>query len=254
MKPLPIGQDDIDYESKVPLYRQIADALTERYLAGDIAPDELLPNEELLCRLLDVSRATARRAYDELVENNICVRRPGQGTFVKPKRLHRTVFTEDFHEEMRSLGREPASRPVFFEQVLPTRNEAGELHIDPDNPVWRVLRVDEADGEPLAVVTSVLPTRLIPKLTESDVKAGLFKTVEAAMGAQGESVGCVHEAYGAAALPAREATLLRTKKGAASFRIQRTVWDSSHCVWESSIAFVPGSTSRFDIYLHPRHT
>lgn len=66
----------------VPLYLQLKDKLLkeikENYKAGDLIPAEVKLEKEY-----EVSRITVRKALDELVHENILIKKQGKGTFVK---------------------------------------------------------------------------------------------------------------------------------------------------------------------------
>lgn len=64
----------------MPLYHQLRDHL--RSVAGELAPDTLMPSEKELTDALGVSRATARRAVADLLHEGVLVTRQGRGTFV----------------------------------------------------------------------------------------------------------------------------------------------------------------------------
>jgi GntR family transcriptional regulator len=70
---------DLDHDSPVPLYRQVAEKLRER-----IATDGLtrLPSLLTICQEYGVSRPTAESAVALLVEAGEAVVVPGRGTFV----------------------------------------------------------------------------------------------------------------------------------------------------------------------------
>lgn len=65
-----------------PLYGQVRDVLLARIGKGRYAPGDTLPNEMALASEFDVSIGTVRRAYDELQNSGIVVRKQGRGTYV----------------------------------------------------------------------------------------------------------------------------------------------------------------------------
>ena len=68
--------------SNVPFYRQIVDQVTEQIRFGQLAPGTRLPSFRELGSELRVSLITVRRAYSDLEQAGLIVRRQGQGTFV----------------------------------------------------------------------------------------------------------------------------------------------------------------------------
>ena len=79
MKPLPI---ELDASSSAPFYRQIQEQITALIQSGQLPPGTRLPSVRELSRTTLVSLITIRRAYAELDEAGLIVRKQGQGTFV----------------------------------------------------------------------------------------------------------------------------------------------------------------------------
>jgi GntR family transcriptional regulator len=73
---------DVDRDSDVPPYQQIAAQLRSRILAGELAPRSRLPSVESISQETGVARLTARKALRLLVDEGLAVMRPGWGTFV----------------------------------------------------------------------------------------------------------------------------------------------------------------------------
>ena len=68
--------------SGVPFYRQVVDGIGDRIRGGQLAPGTRLPSVRALATQLEVSLITIRRAYADLEQAGLLVRRQGQGTFV----------------------------------------------------------------------------------------------------------------------------------------------------------------------------
>ena len=79
MTQLPLQLSDA---SGVPFYRQLTDQLGELIGSGQLAPGAALPSVRKLSGQLFVSLITVRRAYADLEQAGLIVRRQGHGTFV----------------------------------------------------------------------------------------------------------------------------------------------------------------------------
>lgn len=66
-----------------PLYQRVFAVLSQRISLGEYAPGSRLATEDELRAEFDVSKATIRRAVDELVARGQVVRRQGSGTYVR---------------------------------------------------------------------------------------------------------------------------------------------------------------------------
>jgi len=79
MTPLPI---ELDASSSSPFYRQMQEQITALIQSGQLPPGTRLPSVREMSRTTLVSLITIRRAYAELDEAGLIVRKQGQGTFV----------------------------------------------------------------------------------------------------------------------------------------------------------------------------
>lgn len=66
-----------------PLYLQAKASILQAITAGAWKPGEAIPSEAKLSAMFGIAVGTVRHAVDELVEENVLVRRHGFGTFIK---------------------------------------------------------------------------------------------------------------------------------------------------------------------------
>src|SRR3712207_3517099 len=90
----------LDKTSPIPLYYQLAQRLRADIEAGTVKPGELLGTEKVIQDRYEVSRATVRKALDELTRSGQLVRITGKGTYVSTPPLtvdlpHLLSFTEE---------------------------------------------------------------------------------------------------------------------------------------------------------------
>ena len=74
--------DRIDPLAPVPPYRQIAEILKRRILAGQYPPNSRIPTESELVEAYEVARTTARRAVGVLRDEGLVYTVPQRGTYV----------------------------------------------------------------------------------------------------------------------------------------------------------------------------
>lgn len=113
--------------SKLPLHRQLYEALRRAILDGKLHADERLPSSRDLVKDLHLSRNTVVAALNQLSVEGYLVGRVGSGTFVNPdvpqrpaRQLRATVHTS---ERLSQRG-----------QALGTRFCASELEVQPFTP------------------------------------------------------------------------------------------------------------------------
>lgn len=74
---------DIDHESAIPVYRQVAAILKERIDAGTYQPGRRLPSVRDLVQEFGIAQLTGRKALRVLVDDGLAEMSPGMGTYVK---------------------------------------------------------------------------------------------------------------------------------------------------------------------------
>ncbi|MGE4241850.1 GntR family transcriptional regulator [Ramlibacter sp.] len=126
-----------------PLYRQVKRELQRLIETGRYTPGDTLPAEGVIAEGLGVSIGTLRRAVDELVHENVLVRRQGRGTFVALHSSDRFLF-QFFHVEPRP---DPAHDAVPAERELPQVECVGFARAKSDETEAAALRI--RTGEPV---------------------------------------------------------------------------------------------------------
>ena len=215
-------QIGLDRSSPMPLYHQMAKAIQHDIESGALAPGERLENEIALASRLRVSRPTARRALQELVDLGMLVRKRGVGTQVAPVRVRRRVDLTSLFDDLASSGRNPTTAVLEY-SVGPGSPEITEaLEIGLDAPVVSIKRLRYADGEPLALMINQLPQEFAPTLEEL-TELGLY----AALRRHGISVHLAQQHIGARSATASEARVLDEEPKAALLTMERTAYDAA---------------------------
>lgn len=141
-KPLPPVLQPLSDSDGIPLYRQVKRTLITLIESGQYRAADCLPSESELSDQMKVSIGTLRRAVDELVLEQVLVRRQGKGTFVVMHNSARYLF-QFFHVEKRSLDpmqeREyPQVECLSFDKGNASENEAAALGLHESDPVFRI--------------------------------------------------------------------------------------------------------------------
>jgi GntR family transcriptional regulator, N-acetylglucosamine utilization regulator len=170
--------------SALPLYYQLKEIMREKILSGEWKPGDQVPSERELCATYKLSRMTVRQAIMELVNEGVCYREQGRGTFVSQRKIaQQLVRLTGFTEDIRSRGQVPSTQ-VLSAQLIPADEMTAErLRIDVGQPVFRLERLRLADGEPLAIERSHLSFEGCEALVEEDLEhSSLYRQLETKCG------------------------------------------------------------------------
>ena len=161
-------------EGAQPKHAQLRAELA-RMAATDLAPDSAIPSERELMETYGVSRATVRRAIEQLVTEGVLHRVQGKGTFVARPRVQSHLHLASFTQDMRRRGKTPTTRVVRVEAVAPPTDVADWFGLGPGAAAWRVERVRLAAGEPMAFEAGWYSPRLLPDLGDHDLEQSLYE-------------------------------------------------------------------------------
>jgi GntR family transcriptional regulator len=154
-----------------PHYRQIEQALRERI--ASLQPGERVPSDAELCIEFGVSRMTARHAMEQLAGDGLVRREPGRGSFVaRPPAHRRANRLMTFTHEMTRAGRVPSSRVLARLVRASSPAEASSLGIPVREPVVHLRRLRLADGEPIAIESTILIAATADTVMAGDLATG----------------------------------------------------------------------------------
>jgi DNA-binding GntR family transcriptional regulator len=234
----------LDRSSPVPLYHQMATAIEKDIETGALAPGERLENEIALAGRLKVSRPTARRALQELVDLGMLVRQRGIGTQVAPIRVRRKVDLTSLFDDLASSGRRPTTTVLEYSVGPATPEVSGVLEIPLGSEVVTVRRLRYADREPLALMINHMALDIAPTHEELN-DLGLY----AALRERGIEIHMAQQHIGARAAAAAEARLLDEKPKAALLTMERTAYDASGRAIEHGVHVYRASRYNFSTTL-----
>jgi GntR family transcriptional regulator len=153
----------LDARATSPLYVQLAQKLADAIRDGRYQVDEALPSERVLAESLGLSRVTARKAIDQLVEQGLVVRRRGSGNYIAPKLEQALSRLTSFSEELHQRGFRPSSRWLDRALKAAAPDEQLSLGLSTGARVARLERLRLADDVVMAYEVSVLPAQLLPE-------------------------------------------------------------------------------------------
>ena len=191
---------------------------------GALEPGSAVPTERELATELQTSRTTVRQALGELVVEGRLVRRQGSGTFVAEPKIAWPLYLASFTEQVQASGFKPSAKVLATQRIAAGSEVAGQLHVPPRAPVYRIERLRLADAFPIAVETSWLPAERFPGLTRLIRAHGSLHAILADQYATSLRTG--DEWIETAPATPREAKPLRVDVGTPMLIVSRQNFDS----------------------------
>lgn len=238
---------DLDRNSPVPLYHQLASAIEAAIHGGLLTPGAPLENEIALAQRLGISRPTARQALKSLVDRGLLVRRRGVGTQVAPTQIHRPVGLTSLYDDLEGSGQTPTTRTLEWQQHGASAEEAEELEIAVGSPIVTIKRLRLAGDDPIAVLLNHLPEELAPTADDLE-RTGLYECLRA----RGCQPSVAKQRIGARTASAAEARMLEESPRAALLTADRVAYDDSGRVVEVGHHIYRSSRYSFETTLFSR--
>lgn len=169
----------MDTGSPVPLYHQIEQTIVER-MSGQNAMGRMLPAETELMRMFNVSRATARKAYEGLVAKGMIERRRALGTRVVGRGLTEDLGRlKSYTEEMDRKGLKTSTEVLEAALHAPTAAVRERLGLAAGERTLLLRRLrGTSEFFPIVYLSSEIPASfgVSPK---EDFSGSLYRLLEA---------------------------------------------------------------------------
>lgn len=163
-----------------PKYYIIKQKLIEMINSEEIGPDGQMPSEREIMNMFDVSRITARKAIDDLVNEGYLYRIQGKGTFVKTDEHSQDLISlMSCTEDIRRMGMTPSKKLIEAKVIPADKVRIRKLQLMDGDKVLMLKRVYCADNEPLNYTTTYLPIKLFPGIEKNDFgKESVYSVLE----------------------------------------------------------------------------
>lgn len=152
-----------DIMDTIPAYRHVYGKLRAAIKDGSYAPGSLLPTENELCEIYEVSRTTVRKAVGMLVAEGHLKVKQGRGTEVlNASTSQRLNLMSSVTETLMDKGFKVTTQGMCIDRVPAIGGVAEALELQEGESVYRLQRVQCADGEPIAIMLNYLRENLVP--------------------------------------------------------------------------------------------
>ncbi|OPX45715.1 HTH-type transcriptional repressor YvoA [Ruminiclostridium hungatei] len=153
----------------IPKYYLVKQRIVEMINNEEIGPDGMIPSERELMGSFGISRITAKKAIDDLVNEGYLYRIQGKGTFVKKDTLDQDLISiTSCTQDIVRLGMTPSKRLLAAEVIEADRTRIKKLQLSNGEKVFKVKRVYYADNEPINLTTTYLPCKTYPLIETYD--------------------------------------------------------------------------------------
>ena len=120
------------FDDRSPIYRQIADQIRIEVLTGALKPDDQVMSTTQYAEFYRINPATAAKAFQQLVDENVIYKRRGVGMFVSP----------DARERLQAEYRQR----FFADVVDPVVTEARNLGVPISDVIARISELAARDN------------------------------------------------------------------------------------------------------------
>jgi DNA-binding GntR family transcriptional regulator len=237
------------FQSRVPRYHRIADALRERIRVGELASGARLDNQRQLAKSFGVTLMTLRQALELLEREHLITRRHGLGTFVAAPSIDYDIMQlRRFAGDLSAKGERVATRLLATRFATADRRVAEALRLAGRPRVLVVERLRLVDEHPMSLQRSFLPSPLGDEVVRADLAlTPLHQVLEFKLGVV---VTRASETVSAVRLGRREARDLGCRAGEPAFESERVSYDAGGAPVVFDRAFIPGDRFRITRELH----
>ncbi|MEK3881893.1 GntR family transcriptional regulator [Paenibacillus sp. PL2-23] len=167
--------DAVDPNKNVSLYLQVKNALLKNIQNQTWRTNSLIPTEQELMDMFQVSRTTIRQAIAMLVQEGLLERRQGKGTIVLPMKLVGNLGRlRGFAEEVVERGMVPRSQLIRAEFASMLSYEKNMLEVPEKESVLLVERIRFANDTPIAIERSCWPEKIGKILMMYDLNSAKY--------------------------------------------------------------------------------
>lgn len=241
---------NISQDNDMPLYQQLLLQIRREIENGVLKPGSSIPSEMLLCSQYNLSRSTIRKALNQLVEENLIIRRRGKGSYVSDIKLNRNLnHLYNFTEDIIGLGLHPSSK--VLENSIEEANESIMIHLNLPptlNKVFKLVRLRLANNEPLLFETTYIPLYLCPDIVNINFSdTSLYNLLKIKYNLNFHKA---IETYEAVKLNKKIATVLNTPVSTAAFKVQRIAYLDTGIPYEITNSYQIGKLCKFKVELY----
>lgn len=206
----------------IPAYVRIEQDIRGQIESGTLRIGDRIPTEQELSAHYRVARMTVRQGLSRLVADALLERHRGVGTFVAVPKIERAGHRLlGFEEDAQAHGITPTTEVLTQRWVTLVKEDAKTLGMSQDEKAFMIERLRQADGEPVALNTVLLPPLIGHILAGQDFARSFYALAAEALG---WPVAYAEQRVEAVNADPAQAELLGVDGGVALLKIQRVTY------------------------------
>lgn len=147
----------LEKNSPTPLHIQLYDILKQKIKDGDFVENQLIPSENEISKMYDISRTTVRNVILRLVNEQLIYRVAGKGTFVcEQKIIASGISQKGIREQLEEMGYATSTKLIEKKLVSPTKSLSSLLMLPPDEMLIMIKRLRYINNKPFSILTNYL--------------------------------------------------------------------------------------------------
>jgi GntR family transcriptional regulator len=165
------GAAHLDTKLPTPLYHQIYLLLRDKIRGGALPSGTMLPGEQEMAKIFNVSRITVKRSLNELASDGLVVRHRGRGTVVASGGVIPVVkgSFDNLIQSLHIMGLETEVELLEVGDVEADKTVADLLELPPRAAVQRAIRRRKLEGEPFSHIVSFVPADIARRYSVAEL-------------------------------------------------------------------------------------
>lgn len=161
-------------------YQKIFNDLKEKIKNSTYPADQLLPTEQELQSIYQVSRDTVRKALTLLTDTGLIQKIQGRGSLViKQEQVDFPVSgLTSYQELVKTQGLKSKTKVISLELISLDSNLALLTNFERHSKAWKVVRTRSLDDKVVVIDTDYLSQELVPKLTPEIAEKSIYAYLE----------------------------------------------------------------------------
>ena len=237
----------LDKDVPIPLYFQLKNLIIEEIENGSYPVGSMIPTENELSQMFQISRTTVRQAISEMVREERLYRVKSKGTFVASPKINQEFIQnlQSFNDEMRHAGKTPSTEVLSLDRICLPESIAFHMGLEPGTEAIYLYRKRCADNIPIVRVETYLPYALCSFILGHDLSVeSLYNILSQRETTKITHVTRVCEAVSACS---EDVKILDMRRGRPVHHFHTLGYNDAGTLIEYSLAWYRGDQNRFQV-------